>query len=303
MIIRQVLFVVFLLTSVSLFAGMKVGYADFTARGSCPKFEEMALNGYTNVIYAFCLVEGSSVTIPEAYLGQYRSLPEMVTDMKMTKEKYKGFQVFLSFGGAEYCNTWKPAQASSKGVGEALGKFAYENGFDGIDFDIEVNVDPVYIKEVVNQISAVYPELYISMAPQAVGALHSEIDGAWDNFSKAGLVTGGWCYGYNDAIETGNVDYIWPQMYNNVWCKLNGITQSSAEYIKQFKTIKYNVKIPANTLILPGIPATEKSGNGATGHDSDANIKAALDLFPGTMTWSINNDALNNWNMVKNVMP
>lgn len=300
---KKAAMVLLMFASISMFAGMKVGYADFTARSSCPKFGEMASHGYTVAIYAFCVVNGTSVTIPQTYLGQYSSLSEMTADMKKAKTDYPGFKVFLSVGGEAALSSWKPGTASATDVGNAMAKFASDNSFDGVDFDIETEVKPTYMKEVIDQISTAYPKLYISIAPQSVGALGSEIDGAWDNYSKAGFVTGGWCYGYNDAIASGKVNFIWPQMYNNVWCKLNGRQETSVDYIKQFKTIKFNVNIPANTLLLPGIPATKSSGNGVTGVETDTNIKSALSLFPGTMTWSINADATNNWNMVTNVMP
>lgn len=150
---KKISMVLLMFTSILMFAGMKVGYADFTAMSSCPKFGEMASHGYTVAIYAFCVVDGTSVSIPQTYLGQYKSLAEMTTDLKKAKTDHPGFKVFLSVGGEAALSTWKPGTASAADVGNAMAKFASDNGFDGVDFDIETEVNPTYIKGVIDQMS------------------------------------------------------------------------------------------------------------------------------------------------------
>lgn len=294
--VKKLAIAVFLLITISVFAGIKVGYSDFTAIGSCPTYEECAKAGYNIVVTAFAKLDGTTVSMPSNYCGPYGSLSGVKAAIASVKKTYPNFKVFISFGGESAYNTWNPGKASAASVANAIVKFVHENGFDGVDFDLEIDVNQDYIYEVANDIDKATPSILISCAPQAV------VSNAVGQF-----VTGGWCYGYNKAIEANLFNYIWPQFYNNTWCHIvkDGvpISEEKAEFITLFLNGELSVKIPSDTHILPGIPATKSAGNGCVGYDTVNNIRRALDAFPGTMCWSTNADKANGWNVITNIMP
>ena len=80
-------------------AGLKVGYAGFTARESCPTFTESASHVYTIIVVSFGVVNGFLVSIPDDFLGPYHNINELKTDMAAVKKAYPNLEVFLSFVG------------------------------------------------------------------------------------------------------------------------------------------------------------------------------------------------------------
>lgn len=294
------LVIVFALSTTVLNAAkLKVGYSDFTSIGSCPKFTAVADRGYNIIVLAFAKLENSTVTLP--YKGPFQTMSALLSDMAAAKAAHAGLKVYISFGGQGDYNTWHPNSASAAAVAASIVECANTYGFDGVDLDLEIQVNATFINDVIAGIKTGNPSLDISIAPQGVPDYTKVISG--QNYSAAGFVTTGWCYGYNEAIESGNIDYIFVQLYNNCWWQLNGISETSPAFIPAFVNSTKNVNVPPSCKIIPGLPATKAAGNGVTGNAPDADIKAALTPFNGTMTWSTNHDSLNGWNFVTNVMP
>ena len=234
--------------------------------------------------------------MPNEYCGQYGNLGEVKKAIARIKESHPHVEILLSFGGA--ANTWNPGDASADAVSKSILKFVEENGFDGVDMDLEIPVKAEYMEEVVTAIRKGNPNLLITCAPQAV----------YDNGLGACLVTTGWNQDYNDAINAQCFDYIWPQFYNNVkWSAIDGLDEHSAEYIptwlKKFEEKQDMGLFPENITFIPGLPATKEAGDGCVGHDTNENIRKMLTSYKGTMCWSTNQDKINNWTMVTQIMP
>jgi len=285
-----------LFVTFSVFAGLKIGYSDFTAGSGCPTFQQCAAAGYNIVIVAFGTVSTTG-SVSLTYYGPYSNLSQLTSAITTAKQTYPQLKVLISFGGQN--NTWNPSSSvNAQTLGTALANFCTSNNFDGIDFDLETAVTDTYINSVIVQIKATAPSLMITAAPQAVVN------------NQGYFVTTGWNYGYNASIIAGNYTYVWPQFYNNTWCSINGVTETSASYIPLwFNNVAPTTANPSGTGLpssitwIVGLPATPEAGNGCVGVDTNANITNMLKNYAGTMTWSTNADMANNWNMVKNIMP
>lgn len=183
-------------------------------------------------------------------------------------------------------------------------------GLDGIDFDVEEQIDPTLFAQVLAAIKQLNPNVIITAAPQSNGTGNN----------NALLVTTALQNNYNQAISQGLFNYIWLQGYNTGGYTLSYASQQCDETMACFIPAalgfytsplavqaqgNLGVQVPSNTYFVVGEPATAVAAGLATvWHNSSyANDQAVYSALAknyttamsmpqngGAMTWSINQD-------------
>jgi chitinase len=166
-----------------------------------PAAAELAKAGYTNVLVAFGVF---STTTP----GQIVSAFDSITPAYITTLHNAGIKVSLSLGGASTSipntsvnfNQVRTAAASDAAFEQAfvtsLEAMIAQNGFDGVDFDIEQGFngtgtftqptgDIAALSVIINKLHADNPNLLISLVPQAPNiSATAGFDNTWGNYSS-----------------------------------------------------------------------------------------------------------------------
>lgn len=270
--------------------------------------------GYTCVPLAFGSVTGAEVSFnyPNFDGGE----DGLKADIEAAHKK--GAVVLLSFGGG-LNQTFNPNGAAAGSVAQQMYLFARQYGFDGIDFDLEAvpaDVTESYLFDVLSVLRKQPGNLIITAAPQ--------LSQAQQNVDPVFLVNNGNETIYNKSIEAGLFDYLFVQAYNNPYPQLNGANEGSISFIGDaFDCLQtrvdpnYGVKIPENTMIVIGEPATKEAAEVAAANiftndqSQEAYNKVAKQYenikgkpqFGGAMTWGANWDADNNFMWAKTIGP
>ncbi|WP_119328572.1 glycoside hydrolase family 18 protein [Cysteiniphilum halobium] len=255
------------------------GYLDVTATGSALQvnMKEAASDGYNMVIFGFAKVNGTVVS-------SYDQAAGTTMKEKLAQAKAAGMQTIISFGGAS--NTFNPGILDSTQI-ETLAQnmvdFVKVNGFDGIDFDLEIKTDPIMLRDLVEDIKRIDQNIMLTAAPQ---------------INNNALVTTGSNEDYQAAVATGDFTYLFLQEYNT-------IPENNINFISNsFYDIKQQV--PSTTKLVIGEPtAAVAASNISLFHSGKETLttpevtakmlnqlkKINMDpQYGGVMGWSLNVD-------------
>ena len=122
---------------------------------------------YNYMNFAFWTKEGPTGPALEWYNGTFGDTEQAVNDFHD-----RGIKVLISAGG-EYEAPVTDNPDDGRIYGEEVAKFAIENHFDGVDFDIEnipsgqPDLTSEWLAEATRAVKGLYPEAIISHAPQA----------------------------------------------------------------------------------------------------------------------------------------
>ena len=295
------------------------------------KISEAAEKGYEIVILAFAEVNGENVSMVDPW-NIYINWQEedaqdkwgihMKEDIETAKASGKLKHVILSVGGQN--NTFVPGQADKKIVAKNIVDYARSIGADGIDFDLEhlgaINPEEfeVYLSEIIKEIKNYDSNFIITAAPQF--NLVNETD--------VNLVNTGVEQIYNRSISEGVYDYIFVQEYNTGHYYMDEMGKGYLEGNKPYGSVnqtdpKFIVNsyerlkqiIPSSTKIVPGQPSDKSAAGLATVYNGIYSETVYTELckayqtgsvyndaqFGGAMTWSINQDAANNFKFVNSI--
>ena len=268
------------------------------------KISEAAQKGYNTLVLAFAELKGDTpmefcgdqflaYTTWETFTAKPSAVDDMVNDIKLAKQKYGLKHVLVSVGGATDTFQMGNPKVMADNVVDFLDKF----NLDGIDFDLEHSVDPSELDQLIKDIKTARPGTIVSAAPQ-----FNEISTGDYNF-----VTSGKSCDYTTAINNGEFDYLFVQLYNTDSYSIDGYNQKDAEFVSAaFNYMIDNNLVPKTTMIVPGEPASEAGGGEGTIYH---NVKYSTQRdawnavrgqvvalsnqaqFGGFFTWSVNHDA------------
>lgn len=292
---------------------------------------EAAEQGYDTVVLAFATVEGETVGMFETWniYVDWNNPDQWETAMRQDIESAKNAgllkHVILSVGGQN--NTFKPRGANVNMLANNILSYASKVGANGIDFDLEHvgdafgTDDPeTYLAEIIRELKKQDPDFLITSAPQFNHIQAHEVN----------LVNTGTEQIYNQAVAEGGFDYIFVQLYNTGHYYMDSTGKGYLDYNKpadavnqtdpQFVVNSYaRLKqiIPASTKIVPGQPSDILAGGAATVYygiyaSTDEVYKKLCEAyqdtrvyndpqFGGAMTWSINQDAANDFRFLNSV--
>lgn len=256
------------------------GYLDITATGSALKvnMSQAVKDGYNMVIFGFAKVNGTTVS-------SYNDSAKTITKEKQDQARAAGMKTLISFGGQ--INTFEPGTLNTNQVQELaqnMVNFVKENGFDGIDFDLEVEINPIMLRDLLQDIKNIDPNIILSAAPQ---------------INNGRFVTHGTDEGYRDAIALGLFNYLFLQEYNTSPQNEVSFISSSYQTLKQ--------QVPSTTKLVIGEPtAAVAAGTMSIYHPTaDKTLttpEATASMLPelkqinqdaqygGVMGWSLNVD-------------
>lgn len=274
---------------------MKVGYLE--SWGDIT-FTAAAQSGYNVLVMAFAKIDA---TIVDFFDGAFHPSPTPnALKNDIVNAKQEGATILFSVGGQN--NTYKPMAANPSELATAIIAFADNYGFEGIDFDLEIDTDAAYLHSLCSSIKSLRPEFIISCAPQINQGEHG---------SDLFYVSTGAARPYEQALNAGLFNFVFVQAYNNQWPVLKGYNQSHIEFISAaFVNLK---KItPEGTKIFIGEPANNNAAGFClfnTHSDSSPQTYQAISeqylsvvndiQFGGFMVWSINHDRNNAYMFVK----
>ena len=256
------------------------GYLDATATGSASivNMNQVAKDGYNTVIIGFAKVTGSNIS-------WLTSSTKDIANQQAAASNKVGMKTLLSIGGQ--ANTWEPGSLSDSGINilaKNIVSFALENGFSGVDFDLEVETDPLLLSKLLTEMKTLDPKIIITAAPQ---------------INNGKIVTTGNYESYKDAINAGLFDYLFIQEYNT-------LPQNDANFIYN-SFLELKSQIPVGTKIIVGEPTAAVAagkvslyypvtGKVLTTQEATAEMLPQLKKinsdpqFGGVMGWSLNVD-------------
>lgn len=192
----------------------------------------------------------------------------------------------------------------------------------GIDFDLEQEVDPTFLATLIADLKADWPEIIITAAPQL-----NDVGG--DNPIQ--LVTTGNFTDYNKALQENGFDALFIQDYCTAGYQLNkdgaltttgGYTEQDPEFVApSYYAVKRLLPADSKTQIFLGEPVSEAASggcanifNGPQASDPETLFKILGQQyrslqnepnFGGAMAWSINWDGQNTppYAFVKHIAP
>ncbi len=273
---------------------LKVGYLESWGNIT---FTEAAEAGYDTLVMAFGTIDGSVVDI---YDGKFlpSPTPELLTQDIAEAKRRGAKKVLFSVGGQN--NTYNPGESSAADVATSVVNFANKYGFNGIDFDLEIEADGIYLESLCHEIRQKRPDLLITAAPQV---------NQGDHETDIYIVSTGNFNPYQQALENKYFDYLFIQAYNNPWPTIDGKTQIDVGFISA-SFINLKNSIPRETLITIGEPASKEAAgtsvyNGPDGGEGVYDkIAEQYDLirsdeqFGGFMVWDINWDQKNGYQFI-----
>ena len=292
---------------------LTVGYWE--SWNASVKMADAAINNYNTIIVAFGEVKGSSINL---FGSAGLTIPSLVSD-DMKKARANGAElILLSFGGQDTNNTFKPKWAVEPSylptpqeieeLASNLISFIRSNGFDGIDFDLEIGLSDTTFNNLLKKIKELDKTMIITCAPQ----LYPKSKTEWEKIrliSHFDKITGKSSEPYESALKDGSFDYVFLQIYNSPEYKIGIYNETDIEFISaSFNYILTNNLISKKTVLIPGEP-TSKAGGWADGEiygnkkynsDSELIYKGIIEQikllqdkpqFGGFMGWSIQTDA------------
>jgi chitinase len=278
------------------------GFLDIRSSRSTSRIDVQKVkdDGYNLIIIGFGEVYGTDVSFD--FSKDASKLNKQAITDKITQAKKLGIPVLLGVGGIP--NSFHPGVNVDAKDPKVLGKsmslqqtnalaanivaFVKNNDLDGVDFSIRKYMSSSFFKNLTTKIKELDPSMVVAVEP------------AINNYR---LVTKGTSNGFDDAIQSGNIDYLFLQEYN-VYPQYdpNYITESYSKIIE-------NTKIPLNTKILIGEPTNAVAGGMNTIYHPDGSGSKSLSTedavslmlpqldqlkhkprFAGIIGWSLNTD-------------
>ncbi|WP_298769339.1 glycosyl hydrolase family 18 protein [uncultured Shewanella sp.] len=245
--------------------------------------------GYTVFVYAFGNISSTNtVTGPNSI-----SASDLKTQIDNIHQN-NGIAL-ISFGGQN--NTFLPNINDPQTAGINSAQFCTQNGFDGIDLDLEsVAVDDTYLVSYINALRAQSSDLFITAAPQIGGGYGGSAALAPALFSTSFL---------NDA----KFDALFIQEYNQFkGAVFDGLQDTDVGFISA-SFLPLTKIIPTDTKIVVGEPANTNAG---TGLSNPADIVSDIQnggivlnnpQYGGVMVWAMNYDSAQGWTFVNGVKP
>lgn len=317
--------------------GLMVGYLTNSygiGNSIYTTISQAAQAGYNVVVVAFAVLQN---TTPMTWYGNqflaytswqtFSACPAavnvVVNDIQNAKKLYGLKYALASVGGQN--STFSMTNTSPTAIlqmAQNVVSFVNQYGLDGIDFDIEQQVDGNSFAALVQAIRNAKPGIIISAAPQAFSTSQPTVT------TDVAFVTTGSSTDYNAAFQaqtTGNIlfNFLWLQAYNTGSTQnqimYNGqlVDETMAQYIPASflyftgqLTAQPVQPVPAGSIFLIGEPSqVDAAGTASVWHNpSYANATATYQAmasayttltqlpqpqqaqFGGAMTWSINQD-------------
>ena len=303
-------------------SGLSVGYLSQSygiGGNDYTMISEAAQAGYNTVVVAFATLNNNA---PMTFYGDqflaytgsntFSACPAainvMTNDIANAKKSYGLKYALVSVGGANSTLTITPGVANPQTIAANVVSFLNTYGLDGIDFDVEQQIDPTTFAAILQAIKAAKPDVIITAAPQSNGVGNN----------NAQLVTTGNDANYNDALQAGLFNYIWIQGYNTGGYTLGGSDETMVGFITgavSYYTsgVAGGSQIPVGTFVMVGEPADVKAAGSAQIWNNPSTTYAtlasayqsamALPQNGGSMTWSINHDIVNGCQFTNAVSP
>ncbi|MBK2238792.1 glycoside hydrolase family 18 protein, partial [Francisella philomiragia] len=294
-------------------------------------------HGYNVLAYAFAgQSKDGNVFFTSWTNEQIRDLPNQI---KTIHDKY-GIAL-LSIGGAE--NYFEPdmtTDANAENTGKAMGKFLADNGFDGLDIDVEHPTNGAEKDEnFLNYIEATRAEfksitgkdMFLTAAPQVTGWYGT---GPWAS-GEAHFAESTYSQNF---MDNAHFNAIFVQTYNQYGgANLCGFVGTDTGFLscafkllteegqKDMPGISGDWHVPAETKLVLGVPdfkdpsvsaqaykqgtcLADASCSGAGIYDPaeftkdvTAGSLSSYNQYGGSMTWIMNSDAYQNWSWVDGV--
>ena len=289
---------------------IKAAYVDTTALGAYDAIPSTGFSTPNIIIFTFADVTTSSMS------------PDLVSRIETAmKSESAGTINLLSLGG-QYAtsSTFNSGTVNTiaNNVISQINSFnsTHSTKINGVDLDLESNIDGTTIASLATAFKNA--GLIVSAAPQVYmrSGSGSNIDPT--NPSNLVLTSGGNVNSYQDALNTGKIDYLFVQTYNTGGFTINNVDESSVHFFKNTAQALNNVVktscsgtaicIPASTKIVIGTVANKYAGgttpfsSNASAADQQATLNTllsditsmagdpAFSYFAGTMVWSQNMD-------------
>ncbi|AEI34945.1 glycosyl hydrolase family 18 protein [Francisella salina] len=275
------------------------GFLDIRTPNSTSRvdIEKARSDGYNVIIIAYGEVYNTDIGF---YSSNSTSIQTTIDKIKEAKKT--GMKVLLAVGGIP--NTFHPdinklgkdpiilgKQASSFDVNllaKNIVTFLHENDIDGIVFSLRKSTYPEFLSQLLSDIKKLDTNIVISVEPQ---------------INDYKLVTTGKSNDYDKAIESGSIDYLFMQEYNNP-------PQYDPEFISNsYLEVMNNTDIPSQTKIIISEPTNAISGGANTIYHPKGNATISLNTkeavklmlpefeklkfkprFAGVAGWSLNTD-------------
>ena len=310
--------------SIGLFASninsndmLKAGYLNNTYgpwKNQKITVSEAASHGYNTLVLAFAELKGDApmkfcgdqflaYTSWDTFTSDPSAITNMVNDINKAKKEYGLKHVLVSVGGS----TQSFSMGDPKNMASDVVDFLNKYNLDGIDFDLEQHVDPAKLDQLIKNIKTDRPGTIVTAAPQFY-----EITPGVVNFVTTGTDTD-----YTTAINNGDFNYLFVQLYNSDGYNINGFNEKDTEFITAaFNYMTEHNLAPATTKIITGEPASAAAGAAGTiyhntkytiSQDAWNAVKDQADTligqpqFGGFFNWAVNYDADNGYGFSKTV--
>lgn len=231
-------------------------------------------------------------------LGGYTQ-QQFISDIQTLHSR--GQKVVLSAGGQNGAiSVDDPASASE--FASSVYSLIQQYGFDGVDIDLENGVNPTYLAQALDQLSADDPGLIITLAPQTI-----DMQSTGDDYFQLAL-------NIKSILTMVNIQFYNSGTMNG--CDGNVYSEATENFLTALTCIEMAGGLSPSQVGL-GLPASPEAAG--SGYTSPSVVNDALDClatgsscgtfvppstYPtirGAMTWSINWDAANGYNFAGTV--
>jgi chitinase len=289
-------------------AHVLTGYwQDFT-NGAAPLTLADVPASYNLIAVAFGTATGTAGQVAfsidpglAAALGGYTQ-QQFISDIQTLHSR--GQKVILSVGGQNgTISVDDPASASE--FASSIFSLMQQYGFDGVDIDLENGVDPTYMAQALQQLSAdAGPGLIITLAPQTI-----DMQSAGGDYFQLAL-------DISSILTMVNMQFYNSGTMNG--CDGNVYAEATENFLTALSCIEIQGGLSPSQVGL-GLPASPSAAGG--GYTDPSVVDDALGClaagsgcgtfvppatYPsigGAMTWSINWDASNGYNFANTVGP
>lgn len=282
---------------------MIAGFLDIRTPSSTTRvnIEQAKKDGYNVMVVAFGEVYGTNIGFDAFDNSASKTSSQTAVD-KIRNAEDNGIKVLLAVGGVP--NTFHPgvkqgqpdpkifgkdmSQADIASLANNIVKFLKKYNMSGIVYSIKKYTSPNFINDLSAKIKEIDPNMVVAAEPEI------------NNYK---LVTTGRSNDYDEALQNGNIDYLFVQEYNS-------FKESDPNFISDsYSKIVENSQIPAKTKIVINEPTNAVSGGTNTIYHPDANAtdylttEEAVELmlpqleklkfkprFAGVVGWSLNTD-------------
>jgi len=288
-------------------AHVLMGYwQDFT-NGATPLTLADVPASYNLVAVAF----GNATTTPgqvtfsldstlAADLGGYTQ-QQFINDIQTLNSR--GQDVILSIGGQNGTVSVDDSASASE-FASSVYSLIQQYGFNGVDIDLENGVNPAYLAQALDQLSADDPGLIITLAPQTIDMQSTGADYFQLALDIKSILTMVNIQFYNSGTMNG--------------CDGNVYAEATENFMTALTCTELEGGLSASQIGL-GLPSSSSAAG--SGYTSPSVVDNALDClatgsscgsfvppstYPsirGVMTWSINWDASNGYNFADTVAP